>query len=168
VTAAEEMANLTALAGGGAVDLVLIALFVVASTVALSVTERARTMALLRSVGATPGQVRRSVLAELALTAIPAGLAGYVPGTWLATYSLRGLAAHQFVPPSTRAWTNPLELLPAVGITFAVAQLAGFFAARRAGWARPMAALQEATIERRTPGSPSSCSAWEPRAEGSC
>ena len=129
----------------------LISLFVVASTVALSVAERARTMALLRAVGATPGQVRRTVMLELAVLGIVAGLVAYLLGTWLAEMSVRGLVAHELAPPSTHAWASPLELLPSTVAAVVVAELARFFAARRASRIRPAAALEEATIERHFP-----------------
>lgn len=149
--AASDLANLSALGGAGGTDLVLISLFVVASTVALSVAGRARTMALLRAVGATPGQIRRSVMIELAALGIAAGLTGYLPGRWLAGLSVRGMAAHQLIPAGMRAWTSPVEMLPAIGAAVVVAELAGLLAARRASRIRPAAALQEASIERRYP-----------------
>ncbi|HEY2552366.1 MAG TPA: FtsX-like permease family protein, partial [Streptosporangiaceae bacterium] len=149
--AASDLANLSALGGAAGTDLVLISLFVVASTVALSVAGRARAVALLRAVGATPGQIRRSLMIELAGLGIIAGLIGYLPGCWLAGLSVRGMAAHQFIPAGTRAWTSPVELLPAIGAAVVVAELAGLLAARRASRIRPAAALEEASIERRYP-----------------
>jgi putative ABC transport system permease protein len=148
--AVSDLSNFTGL-GSAAVIFVLISLFVVASTVALSVVERARTMALLRAVGATSGQVRRMFTAELAVLGLLAGVVGYLPGTWLAWLSVRGLAAHQLAPASARPWTSPIELIPSVGFGIAIAELSGLFAARRASRVRPAAALQEAGIERRYP-----------------
>ena len=150
-TAASDLSNLSSLGDTAGTDIVLISLFVVASTVALSVAERARTMALLRAVGATPGQVRRTVMLELAVLGIVAGLVAYLLGTWLAEMSVRGLVAHELAPPSTHAWASPLELLPSTVAAVVVAELAGFFAARRASRIRPAAALEEATIERHFP-----------------
>lgn len=149
--AARQLATLSALGAGAGMVLVLISLFVVASTVALSVAERARTTALLRAVGATSGQVRRQVMAELAAVGALAGVTGWLPGTWLASFSVRGLAAHGLVPSSTRPWTGAVELVPAVLAGVGVAELSGVLAARRASRIRPAAALQEATVERRTP-----------------
>ena len=65
--AAGELSGFSVLAVGSGVIDVYVSLFVAASTVALSVAERTRTWALLRAVGATPGQVRRMVMAELAV-----------------------------------------------------------------------------------------------------
>lgn len=152
--AASEFSNLGQLGGGTAPTFVLVSLFVVASTVALSVAERSRAMALLRAIGATPGQVRRLVMVELATLGVLGGLAGYPLGAWLASFSVRGLAAHQFVPSSARPWVSPLGLIPAVGAGVIVAELAGLFAARRASRTRPTTALAEATVERRAPRLP--------------
>ena len=151
VAATNGLSNLSLFGGGAGMTIVPISLFVVASTVAFSVAERARTTALLRAVGATPGQVRRMIMVELAALGVLAGFLAYFPGTWLASLSVRGLVAHQFAPPSTRAWTSPVELLPSIAAAVVVAELAGLFAARRASRIRPAAALKEASIERRFP-----------------
>ncbi len=137
--------------GGTGVIFVLVSLFVVASTVALSIAERARAMALLRAVGATPGQVRRMVMVEHGALGLIGGVAGYLPGTWLASLSVRYLVAHGLVPSSTRPWTSPVELVPSVLFGIGIAELAGLLAARRASRAHPASALGEASVERRLP-----------------
>jgi putative ABC transport system permease protein len=150
--AAGDLSNLSMLALGAGILDIYVSLFVAANTVALSVGERTRTWALLRAVGATPGQVRRMVMAELAVLGTLAGLTGYLPGTWLASLTVRDLAAHQFIPASAQAWTNPVEILPATAAAMVVAQVSGFLAARRASRIRPAVALGEAAVERRYPG----------------
>jgi len=149
--AAESDLSSLAAFGGTGVIFVFVSLFVVASTVALSIAERARTMALLRAVGATPGQLRRMVMAELGALGLVGGFAGYLPGTWLASLSVRYLATYGLVPSSTRPWTSPVELVPSVLFGVGIAELAGLFAARRASRTRPAAALVEASVERRFP-----------------
>jgi putative ABC transport system permease protein len=133
------------------IDLGVLALFVVAGTVALSVGQRSRTMALLRAVGATPGQVRRLVAVELAALGVLAGLAGYRPGVALSDWALRGMADHQMVPPSTHAATISWVLPITVGAGLLIAELAGFVAGRRASRVSPAGALAEARVERRWP-----------------
>jgi len=150
--AAGDLSSLSMLALGAGIIDIYVSLFVAASTVALSVAERTRSWALLRAVGATPGQVRRMVTAELAVLGILAGPIGYLPGTWLASLTVRGLAAHQFVPVSAQAWTSPFEILPATAAAVVIAQVSGFLAARRASRIRPAVALGEAAVERRHPG----------------
>jgi putative ABC transport system permease protein len=150
--AAASLSNFSALAVSSGIINALVSLFAAASTVALAVAERARTWALLRAVGATPGQVRRMVTAELAVLGALAGLAGYLPGTWLASLTVRGFASHQFIPASVRPWASPVEILPAAAAAIVIAELSGFLAALRASRVRPAVALGEAAAERRHPG----------------
>jgi putative ABC transport system permease protein len=150
--AASGLSSLSMLALGAGILDIYVSLFVAANTVALSVGERTRTWALLRAVGASPGQVRRMVMAELAVLGIFAGVIGYLPGIWLASLTVRGLAVHQFIPAFAQAWTSPVEILPAAGAAIVIAQVSGFLAARRASRVRPAVALGEAVVERRYPG----------------
>ena len=55
-----------------------IAMFVVASTMGLSIQQREREIALLRAVAATPGQIRRMIAWEAAIV----GLVGSALGIW--------------------------------------------------------------------------------------
>jgi putative ABC transport system permease protein len=150
--AAGELSSFSVLAISAGVINVYVSLFVAASTVALSVAERTRTWALLRAVGATPGQVRRAVRAELAVLGALAGAAGYLPGIWLASLTVGGFASHQFIPASTRSWASPIEILPAAAAAIVIAQISGFLTARRASRVRPAVALGEAVTDRRYPG----------------
>lgn len=149
LNAAGEKTDLFQLALGAGLDVVLIALFVVAGTVALSVTQRWRNIALLRAVGATPGQVRRMMFLELTVLGALAGLAGYLPAVRLTSWAINGLAAHQLLPASASAWTSPWVLFVAAGAGIVVAQLAGFIAGRRASRISPVAALGESHVENR-------------------
>ena len=152
LTVAADKGNLIALGTSAGVDVVMIAMFVVAGAVSLSVLQRRRQFALLRAIGATGWRIRRMMLAELAVLGILAALIAYWPGIWLAGRALRGLAGQQFVPAATRLWASPLILLIAAGAGVVVAELAGFIAARRASRVRPAEALAEASVERRWPG----------------
>ena len=150
--AAADLSSFSDLALGSGVINVYVSLFVAGSTVALSVAERTRTWALLRAIGATPGQVRRAVMAELAVLGALAGPAGYLPGIWLASLTVRGFASHQLVPASIRSWASPIEILPSAAAAIVIAEIAGFLAAHRASRVRPAVALGEAAVERRYPG----------------
>jgi putative ABC transport system permease protein len=151
LSAAGDNSNLTALGTGAGIDVVLIAMFVLAGTVALAVAQRHRDYALLRAIGATPGQIRRGVLAELAVLGVLGGVLGWLPGLWLASAGMKTLVSNQFMPPSTVAWRAPWLLLIATGTGVIVAMLSGLLAARRAGRARPAEALREASADRRWP-----------------
>jgi putative ABC transport system permease protein len=150
--AAGDLSSFSDLALGSGVINVYVSLFVAGSTVALSVSERTRTWALLRAIGATSGQVRRAVMAELAVLGAIAGPVGYLPGIWLASLTVRGFAEHQIVPASTRSWASPIEILPSAVAAIVIAEIAGVLAAHRASRVRPAVALGEAAVERRYPG----------------
>ena len=131
--------------------IVMISLFVLAATTALAVNLRRRRFALLRTVGATRGQVRRAILAELALCGLLGGALGWLPGVALGGLGVRALAAHQMLPAASAAWRSPWLLLVACGVSVIVAVLSGQIAARRAGRTSPAQALRETGAEGRWP-----------------
>ncbi|MFD7769640.1 ABC transporter permease [Streptomyces sp. NPDC059787] len=130
----------------------MIIVFVVAGTVGLSVRHRRRDLALLRAVAATPGQVRRMLLAEVGLLGLGAAAVG-VPAGLLATRYIRDeLVSREFVP---EGFTVRGGLLSAAAVTVAVAAvalLAAWIAALRVTRIKPTEALGEAAVER-GPGS---------------
>ena len=131
--------------------IVTISLFVLAATTALAVSLRRRRYALLRTVGATRGQVRRAILAELAVCGLAGGALGWLPGVALGGLGVHALAAHQMLPAGSAAWRSPWLLLVACGISVIVAVLSGQIAARRAGRTSPVQALRETAADGRWP-----------------
>jgi putative ABC transport system permease protein len=148
---AGDDANIEGLGGSAGADIIVIALFVVAGTVALSVSQRHRQFALLRAVGATPGQVRRAVLTELAALGVAGGVLGWLPGCWLASLAVHGMVSNDLLPAGATAWASPWLLLIAVASGVVIGALSGLLAARRAGRAAPADALRESVVERRWP-----------------
>src|SRR5215470_8387336 len=131
--------------------IVTISLFVLAATTGLAVSLRRRRFALLRTVGATRGQVRRAILAELAVCGVAGGALGWLPGVALGGLGVHALAAHQMLPADSAAWRSPWLLLVACGVSVIVAVLSGQIAARRAGRTSPAQALRETVAEGRWP-----------------
>jgi putative ABC transport system permease protein len=132
--------------------IVTISLFVLAATTGLAVSLRRRRFALLRTVGATRGQVRRAILAELAVCGVAGGALGWLPGVALGGLGVHALAAHQMLPADSAAWRSPWLLLAAGGVSvIIVAVLSGQIAARRAGRTSPAQALRETVAEGRWP-----------------
>ena len=76
----------------------LIAMFVVASTLGLAIQLREREIALLRAIAATPRQVRRMIGWETLLLALVASLAGVVPGVALGSALGRAFADRGIAP----------------------------------------------------------------------
>jgi len=146
-----ERSNGQSLGGALIPPIVLVSMFVLASTTALAVNLRRRRFALLRTIGASRGQVRRAILAELSLCGLAGGLAGLLPGAALGALGTHALAAHQMLPAGSSAWLSPWLLLIGVGSSVLVAGLSGQVAARRGSRTPPAQALRETTAERRWP-----------------
>lgn len=130
----------------------MLATFVVAATLGLTVLQRGREMALLRAVGATPRQVRRMLVSEAGIIAVAATLTGVGPGLLLGTALFDVLRTEGVI-----AETTPLRLSlvpPAVALAagLATAVLAAWLAGRRASRLHPTSALSEAAIEPRRVG----------------
>ncbi|MET8546361.1 ABC transporter permease [Kitasatospora sp. NPDC004799] len=122
------------------------AIFVVMSTVALATGQRAREFALLRAIGATPRQIRRTIAAEAVLVAPLAAALGVLPGLALARWWFGQLVERGAVPADVRLDVGPLPMLVAVLACTLAALTAGFLAARRPSRMRAAQALGEAAV----------------------
>ena len=129
-----------------------VALFVVAGTFTLAITQRRREVAVLRALGAAPHQVRRLIAGEALIVSVVAGALGLLAGRPLADAIVSILADHGTVPRGFAPGGSWIPLVAAFGGGILIAQLAVFAAARRAGRTRPAEALREATIEHARPG----------------
>lgn len=125
----------------GAVAL-FVSVLVIANTFTILLAQRQRDLALLRCVGATRRQLRRSITLEAAVLAVSASLLGLVLGT-LAARGLAAAISHAVpdagigapaVPPSWYA----AALVLGVGVTLVAATLP----LRRAARVSPLAALR--------------------------
>ena len=92
-------------------------------TVALSVAQRAREFALLRAIGTTPRQIRRSVATEALLVAPLAGLVGCLPGIALAHWWFGQLKDKGAIPEAVGLSVSYVPLL--VGRRHGAARRAG-------------------------------------------
>ena len=147
---ATELSGLTTFLGIVALLSAFVSVTVTASAFGLSVAQRHRDLALLRTIGATPGQVMRTVVAEAAIVGAGGSAAGCLLGLagapqlagWIVR---RGLAPSWFRVSVTAGAAAPLVIAFAVGV--AVAVLSVLVAAVRAGTVRPTEALREAVVE---------------------
>lgn len=130
---------------GFAAVALLVAALVIANTFQVIVAQRARTLALLRCVGARRGQLRASVLLEAGLLGVGAAVSGMLVGVGLAQAALSVLSRMDLgVPlPTTVALTPAVLLLPVV-LGTAVTVLAALVPARIATRVSPVAALRPA------------------------
>ncbi|MFD0074444.1 FtsX-like permease family protein [Streptomyces sp. NPDC127166] len=144
---ARALVTLNALLGTSGGVTAFVSVFVVASTFAFAVALRRREFGLLRTAGATPGQIRRLLLAEAAVLGVLASAAGCALGALGADLLARTLVDGGLAPAwftiGDAAW--PFHTAFWTGVTVA---LAGAVAAsRRAGKVGPAAALREADVD---------------------
>src|SRR3954451_24514997 len=92
---------------------IFVALFVVASTMALAIQQREQEIALLRAVAATPRQVRRMIAWEATIVAALGSAAGIIPGAKLGRALADGFVRHGIAPPD---FAVKAGLLPAAGV----------------------------------------------------
>ncbi|MGW7362914.1 ABC transporter permease [Streptomyces sp. NPDC054841] len=127
---------------------IMVAVFVVSSTLGLSVQLRRREMALLRTIGSTPMQLRRLIMGETLLIAVLAAAAGYLPGGLLGTWLLDQIARSGGVPSSVTYQQGWIPTMTGFGVGLLTALSAAFIASRRAAVTPPTEALTEADLQR--------------------
>ncbi|GAA2762497.1 ABC transporter permease [Streptomyces paradoxus] len=130
----------------------MVAVFTAAGTVALAVGRRAREFALLRAVGTTPRQIRRTIATEALLVAPVAGALGCLPGIALAAWWFGQLKDKGAVPEPVQLAVSWIPLTVTTGAVLVTALLAGYTAAHRSSRIKPGQALSEASVERLRPG----------------
>ncbi|NUS66412.1 MAG: FtsX-like permease family protein [Saccharothrix sp.] len=142
----EAIITLSAVFGGLAI---MVAMFVVAGTLGLSVQQRHREMALLRAIGTTPGQLRRLVLGETAVVALLATALGWPVSGYLGRWLLAQLSGAGVAPQVMQYRQGWVPVLAGVGISLLSAMIAAFVAGRGAAVARPTEALTAAGLQTR-------------------
>ena len=139
--------ELVALSSALAGVALMIAVFVVSSTLSLSIQQRRRDFALLRATGATPRQIHKLIGAETWVIASVAATLGVAPGYLLADVLRGRFADAGILPPDFSLAYGPVPALVAVAAAVATARLAAAFAARRPARLDPIDALRESAVE---------------------
>lgn len=145
---AQQLVSVVALLGTAAGVTGFVSVFVTASTFAFVIALRRRELGLLRMAGATPGQVRRTLLGEAGVVGVAASAAGCALGVWAAPWLVRALVEGGVAPTcfTLRAAVRwPYEVAFGVGVLVALA--GAWTAARRAGRVGPAEALREAAVD---------------------
>jgi putative ABC transport system permease protein len=116
---------------------VLVSLFGIVNTLALSVFERTRELGMLKAVGMTRRQVRRMIRHESIVTALIGAVLGIAVGLFLAALATTALSSEGL------RFGLPVGSLMAFTVVAIVAgMLAAIFPARRAARLEPLKALQ--------------------------
>ncbi|MFC7842931.1 FtsX-like permease family protein [Streptomyces sp. NPDC057382] len=143
----EALTALHALFGTAGGVTAFVSVFVVASTFAFAVTQRRREFALLRTAGATPGQIRRGVLTEALAVGVLASATGCALGAWAAPRLVARAVEEDLAPAwftlGTHTW--PYHAAFWTGLLVALAGAAA--ASWRAGRIAPAEALREASAD---------------------
>jgi putative ABC transport system permease protein len=137
---ATDVAAAAAVFTGNAVYL---SILMVGVTMTAAIARQARDIALLRAVGATPGQIRRSVARQAAVVAVPAATLGFVVGQVAGWQWLTALVDHGLVPDTVHYVPAPGVLPMVIGIEIATSVVGALVAAVRPARVPPATALSE-------------------------
>ncbi|MEU7861012.1 ABC transporter permease [Nonomuraea sp. NPDC049141] len=132
--------------------MVMVVVIVVASTLALSVQQRRRELALLRAIGATPKQVLGMIGAEATLVSVAGAVLGAVPGIGLGLVFHEVFAAVGVLPEDFELVIGPVPVLASMVLCVIGARMGGWIAARRAAKVSPVEALGDAAVDPRKLG----------------
>ncbi|MFB6720889.1 FtsX-like permease family protein [Kribbella sp. NPDC056345] len=126
---------------------VMLVIFVVAGTIGLSIRSRRRDLALLRATAATPGQVRRMLMAEAAILAATGSVVGVPAGLLASRWLGDQLVARGFVPADYGLSLGLLAAPAAVLLIVLVALSSALLASRKLSGIRPAEALSQIAVE---------------------
>ncbi|WP_098016879.1 FtsX-like permease family protein [Streptomyces sp. b62] len=146
---ARALVSVNALLGTAAGITLFVSAAVVASTFSYAVAGRRREFGLLRTVGATPGQIRRTVLAESVLIGVAASAAGTLLGAWGAPLLVRRMTEAGLAPSWFALGDPSWPLHTAFWTGVSVATAAALVSCHRAGRTAPTEALREAAVDSR-------------------
>lgn len=140
-------ATLTLLASSYAGTALVVVVLVVASTMTLALRSRRREFALLRTVGATRGQVRSQVSREVLLVALAAAPVGAVLGTVGSAWLTPLLTDGGFLRSGAQLSLSPLPAVAALIVLLPTALLGGWLAARETVSISPTEAVRQSVAE---------------------
>lgn len=123
----------------------LLVTFAVTSTLTLSTRQRAAEIALLRNVGATPGQITRMITVEALILAVTATSLAIAPALFAGRRLLSLLTANGQIATGTTHHFGGFAVHIGYGVTLAAATAAAFTAARRTARMNATASLLDAT-----------------------
>ncbi|MGH9135531.1 MAG: ABC transporter permease [Acidimicrobiales bacterium] len=131
----------------GAIALV-VATFIISNTFAILIAQRTRELALLRAVGASRGQVLRSVLLEAVVIGLLAAVLGLLGGVALAAGITALLRAIGVDLPTAGLVVSLDTVVVALVVGLVVTMVAAVIPAIRATRVPPLAALRDVAFER--------------------
>jgi putative ABC transport system permease protein len=120
--------------------------FIIFNTFSITVAQRTREFGLLRTLGASRGQIMRSVVQEGLMLGVVGAVIGLLGGVLLAP-ALDGLfKAFGADLPDNGTVLEARTVIVSLGVGIVITVLAGFFPALRATRVPPMAAMREGVV----------------------
>lgn len=129
-----------------------IAVFVISSTLTVSIGQRRRELAMLRVVGTRARLVRRMIVWEAVLIGALGGAAGAGAGVALAETARRFFVGQGLMARGAEVSPDPVALLAGAGAAVLSALVAAWLPARRAVRVSPLDALRESDVPAGRPG----------------
>ncbi|MGW0670054.1 FtsX-like permease family protein [Streptomyces sp. NPDC002746] len=129
----------------------LVAVLVVVGTFALSIQQRHRELALLRTIAATSRQIRRLLGREALVVGAVAGVLGALAGLPLAGWLHSRFIDTGAVPATLERTAGIFPACVALAVTLIGAWAAARISGRRVAGLRPAEAMAEAAVERARP-----------------
>jgi putative ABC transport system permease protein len=126
----------------------VVATFSIHNTFSILVAQRTRESALLRALGASRGQVLRSVAAEALAVGLVASVGGIAAGVGLASGLLSLMDAMGLATPRSSAALDAGTVVTALAVGVIVTLVASVTPAVRASRVAPLAALRDMAVDR--------------------
>ncbi|MFE9835212.1 ABC transporter permease [Streptomyces sp. NPDC005551] len=140
------LSNLNTMLLAFAAIALFVGVFLIANTFTMLVAQRTRELALLRAVGASRRQVKRSVILEAMVVGVVASVVGFALGIGLATGLRSAMGSFGAKVPAGPLVVSPTAVLAALGVGVLITVLAAWLPARRAAKIPPVAAMGSAHL----------------------
>ncbi|MFI2368596.1 ABC transporter permease [Streptomyces sp. NPDC018833] len=137
----QGLSNLNTMLLAFAAIALFVGVFLIANTFTMLVAQRTRELALLRAVGASRRQVKRSVILEAMVVGAVASVVGFLLGLGLATGLRSTMSAFGAKVPAGPLVVSPTAVVAAFGVGVLITMLAAWLPARRAAKIAPVAAM---------------------------
>ncbi|MFC9620911.1 ABC transporter permease [Streptomyces sp. NPDC056930] len=118
-----------------------VGVFLIANTFTMLVAQRTKELALMRAVGASRRQVKRSVLLEAAVVGVIASVVGFAIGLGLAVGLRSAMGLFGGKIPAGPLIISPTAVIAAFAVGVLITVLAAWLPARRAAKIPPVAAM---------------------------
>ncbi|MFC4608880.1 ABC transporter permease [Streptomyces maoxianensis] len=142
----QGLSNLNTMLLAFAAIALFVGVFLIANTFTMLVAQRTRELALMRAVGASRRQVKRSVMLEALVVGALASVIGFVLGIGLATGLRSAMGSFGAKVPAGPLIVSPTAIASALAVGVLVTVLAAWLPARRAAKIPPVAAMGSAHL----------------------